>query len=192
MSVIELTTFTVAPGKTSGLVAARSGMLSLLRTGCRDFLGAKLVRISDNTWLDIVEWSDSEAYGESSTKGGNLPEIASFFDTIDQLASSEGRRRPVPCVGGDIRRLVCGHVRPQASNLQRIGLGVAVLRGVEQQLRPQRRAGRRLIPNLQRRRICCRCSERPLARCRHQPRADCGTHGRLSPRRVDGSPSSLG
>lgn len=89
MSVIELTTFTVAPAKTSGLLAARSGMLSAFRKDRRGFLGAKLVRISDNTWLDIVEWSDSEAYDESSAKGGNLPEIAAFFDTIDQLLSSE-------------------------------------------------------------------------------------------------------
>ncbi|MEV7076339.1 alpha/beta hydrolase family protein [Streptomyces sp. NPDC091972] len=88
MSVIELTTFVVAPDKTSEMLAARSDMLAAFRTDRRGFLGARLVRIDDNTWLDIVEWTDARAYDDSSAKGGNLPEIAAFFDTIEKLVSA--------------------------------------------------------------------------------------------------------
>lgn len=88
MSVIELTTFTVAPGRTSAMLAARSEMLADFRMDRRGFTGARLVRVADHTWLDIVEWADASAYDESSAKGGNLPGIAAFFATIDALVSA--------------------------------------------------------------------------------------------------------
>ncbi|MDH6612872.1 acetyl esterase/lipase [Streptomyces sp. SAI-208] len=88
MSVIELTTFVVAPDKTSAMLDARQGMLAAFRKDRRGFLRAQLVRVADNTWLDIVEWSDAQAYDESTAKGGNLPEIAAFFASIDNLESA--------------------------------------------------------------------------------------------------------
>jgi acetyl esterase/lipase len=93
MSVIELTTFVVAPEKTPAMLAARSGMLAAFRKDRRGFIGARLVRVADNTWLDIVEWADAQAYDESSAKGGNLPEIAAFFATIDELVSARSGER---------------------------------------------------------------------------------------------------
>ncbi|MEU6341771.1 prolyl oligopeptidase family serine peptidase [Streptomyces sp. NPDC046977] len=93
MSVIELTTFTVAPERTSAMLAARSGMLADFRADRRGFIAARLVRVAENTWLDIVEWTDAQAYDESSAKGGNLPGIAAFFATIDTLVSAESAVR---------------------------------------------------------------------------------------------------
>ncbi|MFF3559358.1 alpha/beta hydrolase family protein [Streptomyces sp. NPDC002574] len=89
MSVIELTTFTVAPERTSAMLAARGGMLAAFRKDRRGFVDARLVRVADHTWLDIVEWADAQAYDESRVKGGNLPGIAAFFATIDTLVSAE-------------------------------------------------------------------------------------------------------
>lgn len=93
MSLIELTTFVVAPEKTPAMLSARSGMLAAFHKDRRGFIGARLVRIADNTWLDIVEWADAQAYDESRAKGGNLPEIAAFFDTIDELVSAKSGQR---------------------------------------------------------------------------------------------------
>ena len=62
MSVIEMTTFTVAPERTAAMLAARGGMLTAFRKDRRGFIGARLVRVADNTWLDIVEWEDAQAY----------------------------------------------------------------------------------------------------------------------------------
>ncbi|GAB3896782.1 hypothetical protein GCM10029964_078670 [Kibdelosporangium lantanae] len=88
MSVIELTTFTVKPANTAALLAARPGMVDAFRRDRRGFIAARLIRVDDNTWLDMVEWTDDTAWDESRAKGANQPEIATFFATIDTLVSS--------------------------------------------------------------------------------------------------------
>lgn len=85
MSVIELTTFRVAADRTSDMLAARHAMVEAFRADRRGFVGAKLVRLNERTWLDTVEWTDDAAYDESMAKGGNRPEIAAFFATIESL-----------------------------------------------------------------------------------------------------------
>ncbi|GAA3054839.1 hypothetical protein GCM10010464_19430 [Pseudonocardia yunnanensis] len=90
MSVIELTTFIVGNDRVSEMLSARHAMIEAFRVDRRGFIAAKLIRLDERTWLDAVEWADDAAYDESSAKGGNLPEIAAFFATIDSLV--EARR----------------------------------------------------------------------------------------------------
>lgn len=89
MAVIELTTFTVAPENTAAMLAARPGMVADFRADRRGFVSAKLVRVAEHTWLDLVEWTDDTAWDESRAKGPNRPGIAAFFATIENLVSSE-------------------------------------------------------------------------------------------------------
>ncbi|MFI5606486.1 prolyl oligopeptidase family serine peptidase [Amycolatopsis sp. NPDC051903] len=89
MSVIELTTFKVRPERTRAMLDARPGMVEAFRRDRRGFVSARLVRVADDTWLDFVEWTDDSAWDASRAKGGNQPEIAAFFATIDELVSSE-------------------------------------------------------------------------------------------------------
>ncbi|SEC62105.1 Acetyl esterase/lipase [Amycolatopsis tolypomycina] len=89
MSVIELTTFTVAPEHTEAMLAARPGMVAAFRADRRGFLAARLVRLDERTWLDFVEWTDDAAWDESKAKGANLPAIGAFFATIDSLVGAE-------------------------------------------------------------------------------------------------------
>ena len=89
MSVIELTTFVVAPEKTAAMLAARPGMLRAFREDRRGFVSARLIRLSFDTWLDLVEWTDDSAWDASREKGANRPEIAAFFATLDRLVSVE-------------------------------------------------------------------------------------------------------
>ncbi|MEW2500911.1 alpha/beta fold hydrolase [Amycolatopsis sp. NPDC047767] len=89
MSVVEMTTFTVAEENTRAMLAARPAMVEAFRADRRGFLSARLVRVAENTWLDFVEWSDDAAWDESKAKGANLPAIGAFFATIDALVSAE-------------------------------------------------------------------------------------------------------
>lgn len=98
---VELTRFRVLPGKADELLAARPRMLADFEADREGFLGARLVRLANDEWLDIVEWRSSEDYAASSAKGANLPGIKAFFDAIDSLVSAEegvlvgpGRTRP--------------------------------------------------------------------------------------------------
>ncbi|WP_285644326.1 antibiotic biosynthesis monooxygenase [Lentzea sp. NBRC 102530] len=86
---VELTRFRVAPENVEALLAARPGMIADFEADREGFLGARLVRLPDGEWLDIVEWRSSADHAASSAKGPNRPGIKAFFDAIDSLVSAE-------------------------------------------------------------------------------------------------------
>lgn len=89
MTTIELTRFRVAQDKTGQLLATRPGMIADFRADRTGFLAARLVRLPDGEWLDIVEWRSPEDFAASRAKGANLPGIKAFFESIDSLVSAE-------------------------------------------------------------------------------------------------------
>ncbi|MEV4266743.1 hypothetical protein [Kribbella sp. NPDC049584] len=89
MSTVELTRFRVLAEKTEELLAARAEMLKDFEGDRTGFLGARLVRLPDNEWLDIVDWATPEDFAASREKGPNLPGIARFFAAIDSLVVAE-------------------------------------------------------------------------------------------------------
>ncbi|MEV2271625.1 antibiotic biosynthesis monooxygenase family protein [Nonomuraea africana] len=88
-TTVELTRFKVAPERTAAMLAARPGMLADFLADRDGFLGARLVRLPGDEWLDIVEWRSADDFAASRRKGGNLPGIAAFFATIAELVSAE-------------------------------------------------------------------------------------------------------
>jgi heme-degrading monooxygenase HmoA len=88
-ATVELTRFKVAPDKTEAMLAARPGMLADFRADREGFLGARLIRLPGDEWLDVVEWRSPEDFAASRTKGANLPGIAAFFATLGELVSDE-------------------------------------------------------------------------------------------------------
>jgi hypothetical protein len=94
-TTVELTRFRVARENVEAMLAARPGMLADFQADRKGFLGARLVRLPDGQWLDIVEWRSSEDFAASRAKGGNLRGIAAFFATIEALV---GGRRDGRCL----------------------------------------------------------------------------------------------
>ncbi|MFF0865101.1 antibiotic biosynthesis monooxygenase [Nonomuraea sp. NPDC003560] len=88
-TTVELTRFRVSPERAGQLLAARPGMLADFAADRAGFLGARLVRLSDDEWLDIVDWRSGDDFAASRAKGANLPGIQQFFDLIDELISAE-------------------------------------------------------------------------------------------------------
>jgi quinol monooxygenase YgiN len=91
-ATIELTRFRVAPEKVEQLLAARPRMLEDFRADRRGFIYARLVRLPEDQWLDIVTWETPEDFAASRAKGANLPGIKAFFEAIDELVSAEEGR----------------------------------------------------------------------------------------------------
>ncbi|WP_329005291.1 hypothetical protein OHA18_18155 [Kribbella sp. NBC_00709] len=89
MTTVELTRFRVPAEKTEELLAARTDMLKDFAADRAGFLGARLVQLPDNEWLDIVDWATPEDFATSREKGPNLPGIARFFAAIDSLVVAE-------------------------------------------------------------------------------------------------------
>jgi quinol monooxygenase YgiN len=86
---VELTRFKVAPDQVEALLAARPAMLTDFRADREGFLDARLVRLPDEEWLDIVEWRSAEDFTASRAKGANLPGIAAFFAAIAEVVGDE-------------------------------------------------------------------------------------------------------
>ncbi|WP_431916839.1 antibiotic biosynthesis monooxygenase family protein [Nonomuraea jabiensis] len=86
---VELTRFKVAPDQVDALLAARPAMLAEFRADREGFLGARLVRLPDDEWLDIVEWRSTQDFAASRAKGANLPGIAAFFAAIAEVVGDE-------------------------------------------------------------------------------------------------------
>ena len=89
MTTIELTRFRVAPANAEALLAARPAMLADFAADRTGFLGAELVRLPNDEWLDIVTWADPADLAASRDKGANLPGIAAFFAAIEALVTAE-------------------------------------------------------------------------------------------------------
>jgi len=96
MTTIELTRFRVAPASTEALLAARPAMLADFAADRTGFLGAELVRLPGDEWLDIVTWADAADLAASREKGANLPGIAAFFGAIEALVTAEAGELAVP------------------------------------------------------------------------------------------------
>ncbi|WP_336209248.1 antibiotic biosynthesis monooxygenase family protein [Nonomuraea sp. LPB2021202275-12-8] len=88
-TTVELTRFRVSPDRADQLLAARPGMIADFRADRAGFLGARLVRLADDEWLDIVEWRSPDDFAASRAKGANLAGIGAFFALIDELVSAE-------------------------------------------------------------------------------------------------------
>jgi heme-degrading monooxygenase HmoA len=89
MTTVELTRFRVLPDRTDELLAARAEMLLDFEADRKGFLNARLVRLPNDEWLDIVEWETPEDFAESRAKGANKPGIGRFFAAIDSLVVAE-------------------------------------------------------------------------------------------------------
>ncbi|MRG59624.1 hypothetical protein GE115_07030 [Agromyces sp. CFH 90414] len=85
--IVELTRFRAADAE--ALLAARPAMVAEFAEDRSGFLGARLVRLVGDEWLDIVDWESADDLTASRAKGANLSGIAAFFAAIDSLVASE-------------------------------------------------------------------------------------------------------
>ncbi|MEV1070537.1 antibiotic biosynthesis monooxygenase [Micromonospora parva] len=89
MTAVEMTRFRVPAERADTLLAARPAMLRDFQDDRAGFLEARLIRVSDDEWLDIVFWASSEDFAESRRRGANRPGIQAFFSLIDAVISVE-------------------------------------------------------------------------------------------------------
>jgi quinol monooxygenase YgiN len=89
MTTVELTRFRVDPARVDDLLNARPAMLADFRADREGFLDARLVRLPDDQWLDIVTWRSREDFAASRAKGANRLGIRDFFAAIGSVVSAE-------------------------------------------------------------------------------------------------------
>ncbi|MEU8301088.1 hypothetical protein AB0C04_27840 [Micromonospora sp. NPDC048909] len=89
MRTVEITRLRVPAARADALLAARPAMLRDFQSDRAGFLGAQLIWLSADEWLDVVFWRSPEDFAESRRRGGNRPGIQAFFALIDTVISVE-------------------------------------------------------------------------------------------------------
>ncbi|PWR08320.1 hypothetical protein DKT68_16270 [Micromonospora acroterricola] len=99
MTTVEITRFRAPAERADALLAARPAMLRDFQTDRAGFLNARLIRLTNGEWLDIVFWGSSEDFAESRRRGGDRPGIQTFFSLIDEVISVEEGTTTEPAEG---------------------------------------------------------------------------------------------
>jgi hypothetical protein len=94
MTTVELTRFRVGVGNTGALLAARPAMPADFRADRAGFLRARLIRLADDEWSEIVDWRSPDDFAASGAKGANRPGIRAYFAAIDEVIRSEEGEEP--------------------------------------------------------------------------------------------------
>jgi hypothetical protein len=87
--LLEVHKATVDPANAAALVALRPRLIDAVRAACPGFAGATLVRLDEQTWLDVIEWESAEASAAAREVEAYLPEAAELFSLIQEQLSAD-------------------------------------------------------------------------------------------------------
>jgi quinol monooxygenase YgiN len=93
MPAVELVRFRVAPDKVEALLDARPRMLADSRADRAGFIEARLIRLADDKWLDLVVWRSADDFAASRAQGANPPRNRRLLRG-DSGARERGGRHP--------------------------------------------------------------------------------------------------
>ncbi len=71
------------------MLRLRPRMIAAGRERFPDLSDARLVRLDDGSWLDLVEWSSREAAERAAASMSEIPEAAAMAELIQEIVSFE-------------------------------------------------------------------------------------------------------
>ena len=86
---IEMVRFTVKPGEEGALVAERPGMLEALTAVYPGLASARLAKLDETTWLDMIVWESREGALAAAEGAPNIPEVAAWFGHFAEVLGME-------------------------------------------------------------------------------------------------------
>ena len=90
MTVIRTTRFTVDPADAETMLARRRQLLDAVRASFDGPDEARLVRLDDQTWLDIWRWDSAQALRAALNGAPGLPEAGAAFALTRHAAAEQG------------------------------------------------------------------------------------------------------
>ncbi len=87
--VYEVVRSRVRPGREEEMLALRPAMIAAVRQRFPDLLDARLVRMDDGTWLDIVRWRTRTAAEQAAAAFAEVPEARQMSELVEQVLSFE-------------------------------------------------------------------------------------------------------
>ncbi|NJC74311.1 hypothetical protein HC031_32055 [Planosporangium thailandense] len=90
MAVIRTTRFTVDPVDVETMLARRGQLLAAVRAAFAGPTEARLVRLDEETWLDIWRWDSGEALRAALEGAPGLPEAGAAFAVTRDASVEQG------------------------------------------------------------------------------------------------------
>jgi hypothetical protein len=89
MAVVELLRIRVDPPSREAFLSARPRMLRDYAADREGFIGAHLIELGGDDWLDLIIWRNCADLEESRAKGVNLPGIRAYAQSIAGILADE-------------------------------------------------------------------------------------------------------
>lgn len=86
---IEMVRFTVKPGEEGALVDGRPGMLEALSGRHPGMVSARLAKMDETVWLDVIVWESREQALTAAENGPQIPAVASWVSHIADVIVME-------------------------------------------------------------------------------------------------------
>jgi hypothetical protein len=90
VAIIRTTRFTVDLADAETMLARRRQLLDTVRAAFSGPIEARLVRLDDETWLDIWRWDPAETLSAALDGVHGLPEAAAAFAVARDLSAEQG------------------------------------------------------------------------------------------------------
>ena len=87
--VYEVVRSRVRAGCEEEMLALRPTMIAAVRQRFPDLLDARLVRMDDGTWLDVVRWRSRAAAEQAAAAFAEVPEARRMSELVEQVLSFE-------------------------------------------------------------------------------------------------------
>jgi Antibiotic biosynthesis monooxygenase len=88
--VYEVVRSRVHEGREDEMLALRPAMIAAVRGRFPDLLDARLVRMDDGTWLDVVRWRSRAAAEQAAASFGEVPEARRMSGLVEVLSFDHG------------------------------------------------------------------------------------------------------
>ncbi|HXV93042.1 MAG TPA: hypothetical protein VD813_07075 [Pseudonocardia sp.] len=76
----------VRPDRVEALTAIRPKAVEEARAACPELLHAELVRVDEETWLDILTWSSPDGLEVLMSRSAGLPALGEMHALIEEVA----------------------------------------------------------------------------------------------------------
>ena len=87
--VYELVRSRIRAGAEDEMLQLRPRMIAAVRERFPELIDARLVRLDDGSWLDLVAWTSREAAERAAASMPEIPEAAAMAELIEEIVSFE-------------------------------------------------------------------------------------------------------
>jgi hypothetical protein len=82
----------VSPEHVDHLLEIREPAIRQARSACPDLLSAQLIRLDEETWLDVLTWTSAEAPARLAAHADRLDLVAEMHGLVEEVLTVDAGR----------------------------------------------------------------------------------------------------